>query len=73
MRQEGCRGKVKMLWCSGRAQDEEEARGKECSLDAGISGSRMHSQTSIPNAFLELSAKFCAVPPCSVSLVPCSL
>lgn len=64
MRQGGCRGKVKRLWCSGRAQDEEEARGEECCWNGGVSGIKICSQNSIPNALLE----FCAVPVCSVSL-----
>lgn len=69
MGQEGCRGKVKMLWCLGRAQDEEEARGK----DAGVSGRGICSPSSIPDALLQFSAMLCAVPPCSVSLVPSRL
>lgn len=61
MGQEGCRGKVKTLWCSGRVQDEEEARGKELSSDAGVSGSRICSQSSTPNALLQSSVLFLSV------------
>lgn len=73
----GQRGAEEEWKCCG-AQEEHKMRRRqeesmENSLDTGVSVSRICSQTSTPNALLESSANLCAVPLCSVSLVPCRL